>query len=142
MMPRRMLAVVSSLVVLAVPGPAGAGAFLFSIAGGGLVAVGAGAGAAVVAGLSVTMGAGMFPRTGGPPQPSLLVVEATPLDADIRLDGKAVGTARERASYALDLAPGRHTITITAPGYKPLTGRFVADPDGFTTKIRATLVPE
>jgi hypothetical protein len=137
-----MLAVVTALVVLVAPGPAAAGAFLFGLAGGGLVAVGSGAGAAAVGALSVTMGAGMFAGSGRPPQPSLLVVEATPLDAEITLDGKPVGTARERASYALDLAPGRHTITITSPGYKPLTGPFVADPDGFTTKIRATLAPE
>ena len=65
-----------------------------------------------------------------------------PLDAEVTLDGKPVGTARERASYALDLAPGQHTIMVTAPGHKPLTGRFVADPAGYMTKIRAVLVPE
>ena len=88
------------------------------------------------------MGADMSARSLGPHIPSLLVVEAVPLDAEVTLDGKPVGTARERASYALDLAPGQHTIRITAPGHKPLTGRFVADPGGFMTKIRAVLVPE
>lgn len=142
MIARRMVAGLTVVVLLGAPGSAAAGAFLFSIAGGSLVAIGSGAGAAAVGALSVAMGGGMFSGTGGPPQPSLLVVEARPLDAVITLDGKVVGTARERASYALDLAPGRHTITLTAPGHRAVTGDFVADPDGFTTKIRATLVPE
>ena len=139
---RRTLALVIALVVLAAPGLAAAGAFLFSVAGGGLVVVGSGSGAVAVGALGVAMGGGTSARSGGPPRPSLLVVDAVPLDAEITLDGKAVGTARERASYALDLAPGRHVIRITAQGHRPLTGRFVADPDGFMTKIRAALVPE
>jgi hypothetical protein len=129
--------------VLAAPGLAAAGgAFAFAAAGGRLVAVGSGGGAAVVGALSMAMGADMSVRSLGTPIPSLLVVEAVPLDAEITLDGKPVGTARERASYALDLAPGQHTIRITAPGHKPLTARFGADPGGFMTKIRAVLVPE
>jgi hypothetical protein len=142
MTPQRLLAVLTALVLLAAPSLAAAGAFLLSIGGGSMVAIGSGTGAVAVGALGLAMGAGMSARAGGPARPSLLVVEVTPLDAEITLDGKAVGTARERALYALDLAPGRHTIAITAPGHKPLTGRFVADPDGFMTKIRATLVPE
>jgi PEGA domain-containing protein len=142
MQPRRVLALIIALVVLAAPGLAAAGAFAFAAVGGRLVAVGSGSGAIAVGGLGMAMGASMSARSLGTPIPSLLVVEAFPLDSEVTLDGKTVGTARERASYALDLAPGRHTITITAPGHKPLTARFVADPAGFMTKIRAVLVPE
>jgi hypothetical protein len=141
MMPRRALTLVIALV-LAAPGLAAAGAFAFAVVGGRLVAVGSGSGAVAVGALGMAMGASTSAGSLGTPIPSLLVVEAVPLDAEIMLDGKAVGTARERASYALDLAPGRHTIRITAPGHKPLTGRFVADPGGFMTKIRAVLVRE
>src|SRR5580765_7657787 len=142
MMPRRALALVIALVILAAPTFAAAGAFSFAVVGGRLVAVGSGSGAVAVGALGMAMGASTSARSLGTPIPSLLVVEAVPLDAEIMLDGKAAGTARERASYALDLAPGRHMIRITAPGHKPLTGRFVADPAGFMTKIRAVLVPE
>src|SRR6185503_19126184 len=139
---RRALTLVIALVVLATPGLAAAGGFAFAIAGGRLVAVGSGSGAVAVGALGMAMGASMSARSLGTPTPSLLVVEAVPLDAQVTLDGKPVGTARERASYALDLAPGRHTVTITAPGHRPLTAGFVADPAGFTTKIRAVLVPQ
>ena len=139
---RRALTLVIALVVLATPGLAAAGGFAFAVVGGRLVAVGSGSGAVAVGALGMAMGADMSARSLGTPIPSLLVVEAVPLDAEVTLDGKAVGTARERASYALDLAPGRHTITITAPGHRPLTAGFVADPAGFMTKIRAVLVPE
>jgi PEGA domain len=139
---RRALALVIALVVLAAPGLAAAGAFAFAAVGGRLVVVGSGSGAVAVGALGMAMGASISASSLGTPIPSLLVVEAVPLDAEITLDGKAVGTARERASYALDLAPGSHTIRITAPGHKPLMGRFVADPGGYMTKIRAVLVPE
>jgi PEGA domain-containing protein len=139
---RRALTLVIALVVLATPGVAAAGGFAFAVVGGRLVAVGSGSGAVAVSALGMAMGASTSAGSLGPPIPSLLVVEAVPLDAEIMLDGKSVGTARERSSYALDLAPGRHTIRITAPGHKPLTGRFVADPAGFMTKIRAVLAPE
>mgnify|MGYP003576395807 FL=1 len=142
MLYRRTLTLVIALVVLATPGLAAAGGFAFAVVGGRLVAVGSGSGAVAVGALGIAMGADMSARSLGPPIPSLLVIEAVPLDAEVTLDGKPVGTARERASYALDLAPGQHTIRITAPGHKPLTGRFVADPGGFMTKIRAVLVPE
>jgi hypothetical protein len=120
--PRRALTLVIALVVLATPGLAAAGGFAFAVVGGRLVAVGSGSGAVAVGALGMAMGASTSAGSLGTPIPSLLVVEAVPLDAEIMLDGKAVGTARERASYALDLPPGRHTIKITAPGHKPLTG--------------------
>lgn len=142
MLSRRALTLVIALVVLATPGLTAAGGFAFAVVGGHLVAVGSGSGAIAVGALGMAMGAGTSAGSLGPPIPSLLVVEAVPLYAEIMLDDKSVGTARERASYALDLAPGRHTIRITATGHKPLTGRFVADPAGFMTKIRAVLAPE
>jgi hypothetical protein len=142
MPPRRVIALLIALVVLTAPGLAAAGGFAFAVVGGRLVAVGSGGGAVAVGALGMAMGADMSARSLGTPIPSLLVVEAVPLDAEVTLDGKPVGTARERASYALDLAPGQHTIRITAPGHKPLTARFVADQGGFMTKIRAVLVAE
>lgn len=138
---RRALPLLAALTALAPVGPAAAGGFIFAIAGGGIVAAGSGAGAAAVAGLGLVMTQGGYYRPWGPPEPSLFLVEAMPLDAEITLNGKAAGTARERGSYPLRLRPGHHTITIEAPGHQPLTRRFIIDGSGFMAKVRVVLAP-
>lgn len=138
---RPVLLLGAALAVLA-PDPAPAGGFIFAIGGGGLVAAGSGTGTAAVAGLGLVMSQGGYYRPWGPPAASLFLVEATPLDAEITLDGKAAGTARARGSYPLRLPPGIHTITIEAPGHQPLTRRFVIDGSGFMAKVRVELAPE
>jgi hypothetical protein len=84
---RRALTLVIALVVLATPGFAAAGGFAFAVVGGRLVAVGSGSGAVAVSALGMAMGASTSAGSLGPPIPSLLVVEAVPLDAEIMLDG-------------------------------------------------------
>ena len=138
---RRALPLLAALAVLT-PTPAPAGGFIFAIGGGGLVAAGSGTGAAAVAGLGLVMSQGGSYRSWGPPEPSFFLVEATPLDAQITLNGKAAGTARERGSYPLRLPPGLHSITIEAPGHQPLTRRFIIDGSGFMAKVRVELAPE
>jgi len=137
---RRALPLLAALTVLAPVGPAAAGGFIFAIAAGGIVAAGSGAGAAAVAGLGLVMSQAGYQRPWAP-EPSLLLVEATPLDAEITLNGKAAGTARERGSYPLSLPPGLHTITIEAPGHQPLTRRFIIDGSGYMAKVRVVLAP-
>ena len=138
---RRALPLLAALAVLT-PTPTAAGGLIFAIGGGGLVAAGSGTGAAAVAGLGLVMSQGGYYRPWGPPEPSLFLVEAWPLDAEITLDGKTAGTARERGSYPLRLRPGIHTITIEAPGHQPLTRRFIIDGSGFMAKVRVELAPE
>ena len=82
---RRALPLVIALVVLAAPALAAAGAFAFAAVGGRLVVVGSGSGAVAVGALGMAMGASMSARSLGTPIPSLLVVEAVPLDAEITL---------------------------------------------------------
>jgi hypothetical protein len=137
---RRALPLLATLLALA-PAPAGAGGFIFAVGGAGLVAAGSGTGAAAVAGLALTLS---HSEPGRPwsPESSLFLVEAAPIDAQITLNGRAVGTGRERGSYPLRLPPGIHTITIEAPGHQPLTRRFVIDGSGFMAKLRAELAPE
>jgi hypothetical protein len=137
---RRALPLLAALTVLTPVGSAAAGGFIFAIAGGGIVAAGSGAGAAAVAGLGLVMSQGGYQRP-WPPEPSLFLVEAMPLDAEITLNGKAAGTARERGSYPLRLPPGLHTITIEAPGHQPLTRRFIIDGSGYMAKVRVVLAP-
>ena len=74
MPPRRVIALLIALVVLAAPGLAAAGGFAFAVVGGRLVAVGSGSGAVAVGALGMAMGADMSARSLGPPIPSLLVV--------------------------------------------------------------------
>ncbi len=72
---------------------------------------------------------------------SFLIVDATPLDAQVSLDGRLLGSARELVARALPVAPGRHTIEIVSPGFRPYMARFATEP-GFPTRIRVTLIPE
>ena len=63
---------------------------------------------------------------------SFLIVDATPAEAQVFLDGRLLGTAAEVMARALPLAPGRHTAHVIASGFTPYVARFAADP-GFST---------
>jgi hypothetical protein len=70
-----------------------------------------------------------------------LIVDATPSEAEVFLDGRLLGSAGELLAHALPLAPGQHTVAIVARGFRPYVARFVADPS-FPNRIRAALGPE
>ena len=44
------------------------------------------------------------------------------------LDGRPLGSAAELLACALPLGPGRHTVQVLAPGFRPYAAQFVADP--------------
>jgi PEGA domain len=69
---------------------------------------------------------------------SFLIVDAAPVEAQIFLDGRLLGSAADLLARALPLAPGGHTAQVIAPGYTPYVARFAADP-GFSTRLRVTL---
>ena len=73
--------------------------------------------------------------------PSFLIVDAMPLEAQVFLDGRLFGSAAELMAHAFPLAPGRHIVWLVAPGFKPHSVRFVADPN-FSTRLRIALSPE
>jgi hypothetical protein len=73
--------------------------------------------------------------------PSFLIVDAMPLDAQVFLDGRLFGSAAQLMAHAFPLAPGRHVVWLVAPGFKPHSVRFVADPN-FSTRLRIALSPE
>jgi hypothetical protein len=75
------------------------------------------------------------------PEPSFFLVDASPIDAQITLNGRSVGTARERGSFPLNLAPGIYTVTIEAPGHRSITRRFRIDGSGDIAKLRVALAP-
>src|SRR5215831_3337356 len=72
---------------------------------------------------------------------SFLIVDATPAEAQVFLDGRFLGTAAGLLARALPLAPGRHIAQVIAPGFTPYVTRFAADP-GFSTRLRLTLSRE
>jgi|SRR5215831_4598507 len=72
---------------------------------------------------------------------SFLIVDATPAEAQVFLDGRFLGTAADLLARALPLAPGRHIAQVVAPGFTPYVIRFAAEPS-FSTRLRAALSPE
>jgi hypothetical protein len=72
---------------------------------------------------------------------SFLIVDATPAEDQVFLDGRLLGSAADLLARALPLAPGRHTAQIIAPGFKPYRAQFGADPI-FSTHLRVTLSHE
>jgi PEGA domain len=80
-------------------------------------------------------------RTGIEKWPGFLIVDARPLDAQIFLDGKPLGTARELMALGLPVEPGTHALQIVHPGFKPFATHFSANPRAYPAIIRVTLVP-
>lgn len=72
---------------------------------------------------------------------SFLIVDATPAEAQVFLDGRLLGSAADLLARALPLGPGRHTAQVIAPGFTPYVARFAADP-GFSTRLRVALSHE
>lgn len=74
-------------------------------------------------------------------QESFLIVDATPGDAQVFLDGRRLGTAGQLVAHALPLSPGRHAVVIVARGFQPYVARFAADPT-FPVRLRVALALE
>lgn len=72
---------------------------------------------------------------------SALIVDAYPLEAQVFLDGRLLGTGRDLMAHVLAVSPGAHSIEITAPSFQPYTRRFTAGGTGFATRLRVSLVP-
>ena len=143
----RMLVVVLVLAALQLPLTAGAGGRGFrgapppglSIRGkvsngqpnAGAIAVGAGA-------LMFGAGAAGYSGEAWRDDPAILVVDASPPDAQVYLDGQLLGAAGELIARGLSVSFGPHVVHVVAPGFRPWAERFVAD-GSFPTRIRATL---
>ena len=74
--------------------------------------------------------------------PAYLIVDATPADAQVFLDGRLLGTSGQLIARALPVAPGKHAIEIVTPGFRPYSAQFAVVPGGFPTRFRVALVPE
>jgi hypothetical protein len=76
---------------------------------------------------------------GSNPIEPFLIVDALPLDAQVYLDGRLLGTAADLLARPLRITHGRHAISVTAPGFSAYTARFMTDPHGFSTRVGVTL---
>jgi hypothetical protein len=73
--------------------------------------------------------------------PTFVVIEATPPEAQVFLDGHLLGVARDLVVRAFRLTRGQHTVAVTALGFRPYSARFDVQPS-FPTQLRIALVPE
>jgi hypothetical protein len=118
-------------------GPAGLsvrGRFSGSDAG---VAAGAFAGAAVIFGAAGEA----YRWNGWAGDSTFLIVDATPPDAHVFLDGRRLGLASELVARALPVSYGPHAVQIVASGFRPWAAQVVAD-GSFPVRIRAALTRE
>jgi hypothetical protein len=88
-----------------------------------------------------TAAGGRLGRTGMETWPGFVIVDVRPLDAEVFLDGKRLGTARELIAVGLPVEPGQHLLQIVHPGFKQFATRFSAHPGAYPAIIRATLLP-
>jgi hypothetical protein len=72
---------------------------------------------------------------------TFLIVDATPPDAHVYLDGRRLGVAGELVARALPVSYGPHAVHVAAPGFRPWAARFVAD-GSFPVRLRADLTRE
>jgi hypothetical protein len=72
---------------------------------------------------------------------TFLIVDATPPDAHVYLDGRRLGLAGELVARALPVSYGPHAVHIAAAGFRPWAAQFVAD-GSFPVRVRAALTPE
>jgi hypothetical protein len=69
-----------------------------------------------------------------------LYINAFPVNAEVRLDGVAIGVANDLEAAVVDARPGLHRLSFTAPGYEPATVLVQVVRD-WTTRVRLTLIP-
>jgi hypothetical protein len=112
-----------------------AGFFFFGSFSGSQAAVAGGVFAATALGFAA---AGEAERLRPLDETPLLIVDASPPDAQVYLDGRRLGAAGELVALALPVAPGPHTLQVVAPGHRPWARAFFAD-GYFPVRLRAVL---
>lgn len=91
--------------------------------------------------------AGPSPGASSPQGPlfqdgTYLVIDVTPTDADVYLDGRWLGKADTLSRGQIPILPGKRTITVVRPGYRAYVAEFIARPVGIPTRLRVVLVPD
>jgi hypothetical protein len=140
---RRAILVLVTLAALGLPGAAAAGGpagfFFRGSFSGGDAAVAGGVFAGVTMGFA---GAGEAYRgSGWREDPATLIIDATPPDALVYLDGRSLATAGDLVARALSISLGPHAVHVHARGFRPRAFHFVAD-GTFPIRIRTALSPD
>jgi hypothetical protein len=112
------------------------GLFVFGRFSGSAAAVAGGVFAATALGFAAAGEAGR--GRAWRDEPALLIVDASPHDAQVYLDGRPIGAAGALVALALPVPHGVHTVHVVAPGHRPWARRFVAD-GAFPVRIRVAL---
>ncbi len=71
-----------------------------------------------------------------------LVIDVTPPDAAVYLDGRWLGKAETLSRGQIPILPGKRTIKVVRPGYRAYVAEFIARPVGIPTRLRIVLVPD
>ena len=69
-----------------------------------------------------------------------IYLSALPLFAEVSLDGTPIGRAHDLQAALVEARVGFHLLTVTAPGYEPVTVEVWVVRD-WTTRVRLTLIP-
>jgi hypothetical protein len=73
--------------------------------------------------------------------PAFLIIDATPPDADVYLNGRRIGSAGSLVARALPIPLGPHVVQVHAAGFRPRAVKFVAD-GSFPVRVRLPLTAE
>jgi hypothetical protein len=71
-----------------------------------------------------------------------LVVDARPLDAEVLLDGRSLGAARDLIAQGLSIVPGRHLLEVRANGYRSYSAFFGGDSRDSVNRFTVRLPPQ
>lgn len=81
-------------------------------------------------------------RSAAPPTTSLRLAAATvPKTAKVTVNDQPIGTLDFVMKRGVALPPGRHRITVEAPGYLPWDAEVDAGENGGLVKLDVVLVP-
>jgi hypothetical protein len=71
---------------------------------------------------------------------AIITIDVLPLEAEVRLDGVVLGTARELTAQVVPVLPGAHVLEVSAAGYRPGGVRFSSYRNG-ANQVQVQLVP-
>jgi hypothetical protein len=71
---------------------------------------------------------------------AIITVDVLPLEAEVRLDGVLLGTARELTAQVVTVLPGPHVVQVSAPDHQPSGVQFSTARAG-VNHVQVQLVP-
>jgi hypothetical protein len=77
----------------------------------------------------------------GPPATVSLRLVGTPADARVTIDDQLVGPLSFVSARGVALPPGKHRLTVEAPGYFPVDRMLEAPENGAPIRLDVRLVP-